>query len=605
MSTSVSVLQRLERDTVRLLDFLALRPGFAALVLGALALFVYLPGVIMLSPVDRTEVIYTLTSQKMLAQDTAIDASFDGEHFQFRPIGIYWFQIAAGKLLGEWSWDDVITYRLPSLLGGVLAVLALWWLSRPLIGPRRAIIAAALFAVSPIVALQATLAIPEGPLLLTIVITQLCLMRIYASEPQEDRHELWLAMAFWVAQGVSILLNALAVPILSLVTVVLLYVFDRRLAWLRCLRPLTGVLLMCAIAAPWLLIRAHFDGGVPFAGMSWDKFIRALGGAQNMKWHAAPLTFTLAILLGTLPAAIFLFPALRNLWQTRSLAIERFLFAWIVGYWLYLELIASKPALYTVQAIFPAIALAIALVIDPTRSSSQAQAKTGHGLIVPPQTLRMPWWLVAIGLSGIYIGGLWLAGAVFDWTIALVIAVVVAMLTLSAAAILRNYATAWFAAAVSGFALFIPSTFALVMPHMEIGWPAQRMEEALAPLRRCVSGPVGVIGFREPSATFAFGRTAYSNIPAVADWMAAGDNAIALVDDRWQPDLDEALAARKTSKPQRLGCIETFNVMRGCPLHFSIYAAGREKLDPECQLSEEYACTRSLPAQADPDSRCR
>lgn len=603
MSTFASLLQRLERNTVRLLDFLALRPGLAALVLVALALFVYLPGVVMLSPVDRTEVIYTLTSQKMLAQDTAIDASFDGEHFQFRPIGIYWFQIAAGKLLGEWSWDDVVTYRLPSMLGGLLAVVALWWLSRPLLGPRRAIVAAALFAVSPIVALQATLAIPEGPLLLTIVITQLCLMRIYTASPHEDRQGLWLAMAFWVAQGVSILLNALAVPILSLATVALLYAFDRRLGWLRGLRPFVGVLIMVIIAAPWLMIRAHFDGGVPFAGMPWDRFIRALGGAQNMKWHAAPLTFTLAIALGMLPAAIFLYPALRNLWQTRSRAIERFLFAWIVGYWIYLELIASKPALYTVQAIFPAIALAIALVIDPARTPVQAKAEPG--LIVPPKTLRMPWWLVAIGLSGIYIGGLWLAGAVFDWTIALVIAIVVAVLTLSAVAIVRNYATAWFAAAVGGFALFIPSTFALVMPHMEIGWPAQRMEEALAPLRRCVSGPVGVIGFREPSATFAFGRTAYSNIPAVADWMAAGENAIALVDDRWQPDLDEALAARGASKPQRLGCIETFNVMRGCPLHFSIYATGREKLDPECQLSEEYACARPLPTEAAPDPRCR
>ena len=99
------------------------------------------------------------------------------------------------------------------------------------------------------------------------------------------------------------LLNALAVPILSLTTIIALYVFDRRLDWLWRLRPLIGVPLMAAIAAPWLLIRAHFDGGVPFSGLTWGEFIRALGGAQDMKWKAAPLTFTLAFILGFLPGA--------------------------------------------------------------------------------------------------------------------------------------------------------------------------------------------------------------------------------------------------------------------------------------------------------------
>ncbi len=94
------------------------------------------------------------------------------------------------------------------------------------------------------------------------------------------------------------------------------------------------------------------------AGLTWGEFIRALGGAQDMKWKAAPLTFTLAFILGFLPGALLLVPALQKLWRERGEALQRFLFAWIVGYWLYLELIASKPALYTVQAMFPAAAAA-------------------------------------------------------------------------------------------------------------------------------------------------------------------------------------------------------------------------------------------------------
>ncbi|MDP1907690.1 MAG: glycosyltransferase family 39 protein, partial [Hyphomicrobium sp.] len=200
------MLDRLEREATLRLDQLAARPRLAAAALLALALFAYLPGVFLLPPVDRTEIVYAQSSRGMLERGDAIDATYEGERFAFRPIGIYWLQAGVGKLLGRWSWDDIATYRLPSLIAGILAVLATWWLTRPLLGERRAIIAAALFAVSPIVALQATLSIPEGPLLLSIVVAQLALLRLYCASPLDRDNGRWLALAFWAAQGAGMLL---------------------------------------------------------------------------------------------------------------------------------------------------------------------------------------------------------------------------------------------------------------------------------------------------------------------------------------------------------------------------------------------------------------
>jgi len=600
MSTPPSHLERLQAQATQLLNRLAARPHLAAGALLALAIFAYLPGVLLLPPVDRTEIVYAQSSRGMLERGDLIDSSYEGERFAFRPIGIYWLQTGAGKVLGRGAWGAIATYRLPSFIAGVLAVLALWWLSRPLVGSRRAIIAAALYAVSPIVALQATLSIPEGPLLLSIVVAQLCLLRIYCAQVGDSKNEPWLAMLFWAAQGFGILLNALAVPILSLSTVIALYAFDRRIDWMRRLRPLIGVVLMAVIAAPWLIIRAHFDGGVPFSGLTWGEFIRALGGAQDMKWKAAPLTFTLGLMLGFLPGALLLIPALRNLWRTRALSLERFLFAWIVGYWLYLELIASKPALYTVQAMFPAAALAVALVIAPPR-----QPGMSSGLVVPPYTLRLPWWFVLTGMAALYVVGLWLAGAAPGVIVGAGAILVTALFALSAAALSRGLGSAWLAASIAGFALFIPFTFAVLMPHMAIGWPAPRIAEAVAPLRRCVTGPVGVVGFREPSTTFVFGREANTNVETVASWMAGAEDAVAVVEDRWQPDLANALAARNAKAPARLGCVKAFNVMRGCPLNFSIYVTARQPLDPGCKLAERFACETPVPTATDPASRCR
>ena len=90
--------------------------------------------------------------------------------------------------------------------------------------------------------------------------------------------------------------------------------------------------------------------------------------------------------------------------------------------------------------------------------------------------------------------------------------------------------------------------------------------------------------------------------------MAGGDDAIAVVEDRWQPDLAKALAARGAKAPPRLGCVEAFNVMRGCPLAFSIYNTGPDPLDAGCKIDARFSCNMPLPLapeDSDPRSRCR
>ncbi|MHA1574474.1 MAG: ArnT family glycosyltransferase, partial [Alphaproteobacteria bacterium] len=248
-------LAQIEQRSARAIDAIAKRPWLAAAVLIAIALLCYLPGLLALPPLDRTGVIYAESSRAMLERGDLLDARFLEQQFAFRPIGVYWLQIASGKLLGPGAWDAISTYRFPSLLGGLLAVLAVWWLLRPLLGPRGSVIAAAFYAVAPIVALQAQLAIPEGPLLLAAAVAQLSLLRIYCAA-EGERHT-GLAILFWAAQGFGILLNALAVPILSLSTIIALFIFDRKAGWLKRLRPLMGVPAMIVIAAPWILVRAH------------------------------------------------------------------------------------------------------------------------------------------------------------------------------------------------------------------------------------------------------------------------------------------------------------------------------------------------------------
>ncbi len=584
----------LEQISASAIDAIAKRPWTSATLLIALALLCYLPGLLALPPVDRTEIIYAESSRAMLERDDLLDARFLEKRYAFRPIGIYWLQIAAGKLLGPDAWHSIATYRLPSLLGGLLAVLAVWWLLRPLLGPRGSLIAAALYAVTPIVALQAQLSIPEGPLLLAAAVAQLTLLRLYCA-PEGERNT-GLALLFWAAQGFGILINALAVPILSLSTIIALFIFDRKLGWLWRLRPLMGMPLLLVLAAPWLLVRAHVDGGVPFESLTWGELSRALGGGQDMKWKAAPLTFTLALLLGFLPGAVLLVPAIKGLWTGRPVALQRFLFAWLAGYLAYLELIASKPALYTVQAMFPAAAAAAALALQ----------RNGR-LAIPPGMLRMPWWFVLAGMVALFAGVLYVAGAPPSICIVIGAAIVTALFALAAISASRGFAAAWLATIVVGFALFLGFTFGALLPHLEKGWPAPRIAEAIAPLQRCVSRPVGILGFREPSSVFVIGRQSKADPDTIAGWVAGGEKGIAVVEDRWHDALQKALQARGAELPPRAGCVEAFNVMRGCPLSFSIYVTGDAKLDVPCAVPPANVCKgpiSAIPQGKGGKSRC-
>ena len=89
--------------------------------------------------------------------------------------------------------------------------------------------------------------------------------------------------------------------------------------------------------------------------------------------------------------------------------------------------------------------------------------------------------------------------------------------------------------------------------------------------------------------------------------MAGGQPGIAVVEDRWQDELSQALAERGAKPPERAGCVTAFNVMRGCPLSFSIYVTGPARLDPGCRVAERYRCPAGLPATpaGAASSRCR
>ena len=539
----------------------------ALLALLVLCLAVYLPGVMRLPAVDRTEVVYAETTRDMLARGQWLDPRYGETIHQFRPIGPYWVQGVAAKLAGPELARDITVYRLPGLIAVSLSVLALFWLSAPLVGIEAALIASGLFAVAPLTVLLAQLAIGESLSLLPATVAMLALLRIYVAERAADTRR--LAFMFWAALGAGMFLNALLVPILVLVTLIALRFIDRDMWWLDRLHTAWGLPLALAISSPWLIVRAHQDG-VPYAGMGWGDFIDALSGSQDMKLKAWPGTFLLAMFLGFLPGTVLMIPAIKRLWETRADKLARFLFAWIVGHIVYLELLSSKPGTYSVQVMYPALAIAVALMI--TKSGTLRSLPKWH---------LIPWPPLAALFAIVLLAAPYVAGSQFPGVIALLLIAAVAYLFfISAREGHSKTFKNWALTGIAALALFAVTLLALVLPSINVAWPARQFERAL---HACPTAAIAVLGWREPSSYFKLRVDRSLQTPEA---IAAKKPGVAVIESRWLERYRAALGANNQMMPPVRGCVPAYNITRGCSLAFAIFA----KDEAGCKVPEEFAC---------------
>lgn len=554
---------------------LATKSWASPLALLALCLVIYLPSGVRLPAVDRTEIIWSETTRDMVDRWAWIDPRYGSMVHQYRPIGTFWAQGASRWLAGNSHDRNIIVYRIPSVLAVTLAVLALFWLGQGLVGSETALIASALFAVAPLTVLVAQLAIAEGLSLLPATIAMLALARVYVNAEES----IGTALLFWVAVGIGILINALLVPILILATVVALCIFDRDLSWLGRLRPIVGAPIALMLGAPWLILRVHQDG-VAFSGMSWRAFLGALGGAQDMKLRAFPSVFVLAMLLGFAPGTMLVGTALKRFWAARhDQRLPRFLLAWVNGYLVYLEALSSKPGIYMVQTMFPALALAVAMVVT---------SKHGEG----KQLEWSGFWIWPMALAALPLA---IFGAVYAFVsevpsfFALILIAITTSLFIWTGQLGREgQLRRWVAVGISALGLFGFTLLGVVLPSVDKIWPARMIAKVIA---ACPKNEAILIGFREPSGRFLLNIPPERQTPdALADRAAAKTPILSIVEDRWAKRTNWTLQSKSQDRlpPQPTGCISAYNVMRGCPLHFRVYLSNSSEL---CAIPAEFACS--------------
>lgn len=320
----------------------------------------YLPGLASLPAMDRDESRFMQASRQMAQTGDTIRIRFLDQARNKKPAGIHWMQAASVKLLSTPESTALWPYRLPSVLGASVAVLFAFALGLLFLDRRGAFLGASLLASSFVLVVEAHTAKTDAVLLGAIVATQYALARIYLDGRSGTVTGWRVAILFWAALAVGILIKGPVPVAVVFLTLAALLVTDRQARFLRGLRPLVGLPLLLLIAAPWYLAIILAD----------DTFLREAGGrdflgkllAAQEQHGAPPGAYAVILIVAFAPASLFVWQALRWSWTWRREAAVRFCLCWILPFWLVLELTPTKLPHYILPT-FPALALLIAMAV--------------------------------------------------------------------------------------------------------------------------------------------------------------------------------------------------------------------------------------------------
>jgi 4-amino-4-deoxy-L-arabinose transferase-like glycosyltransferase len=504
-------------------------PAMAALV----AFLAGLPGMLAVPPLDRDESRFAQATAQMLeTRDFVVIQYQDQPRFK-KPVGIHWLQAASVSLFSSPEARQIWAYRIPSLLGAMLAAAACAWGAAAFFGGPAGLLAGAMLGTTFLLSTEALIAKTDAVLCGTTTLAIAALARIYAA----NRTELTIGgstwIVFWLALAVATLVKGPIGPLVVILTLGALVVSDRRVSWLKDLNGIWGLILFAAVVGPWAgAVTVATDGGFWTSALTSDLAPKLAGGQET---HGAPPGYhTLLAPLLMFPMTLLLPAAAVTAWRRRGEPGVRFALAWLLPAWLLFEALPTKLVHYPLP-LYGAVAwLAAAALVGPLGD-------------------RVRWTGAALSA----LAGLALAAGAF-YLLSLygdpsdVTAAAFAGLLLAAAGVVGAYMivreaprAAVFATLTLGLAGHAALAAGLA-PRLDPLWLSDRTEQAMArarllPRQGIAEAPVAVAGYAEPSLVFALGTPTELEGPGEAA-RAIFERRPAIVEAREEAAFRQALA---------------------------------------------------------------
>ena len=569
-------------------------------LLAILCVALWLPGILTLPALDRDESRFAQSSRQMLDSGNFVDIRFGNEPRYKKPAGIYWAQAAATAVAGhveniEGDHNHIWTYRLPSLIGGIVAVWLTFWIGSTF-GAEVGLLGALLLGFTVLMTAEATIATTDAVLLASILGVMGVLMRVYRAARDDALVPTRLVLWGWFSFAVAVLVKGPPVVGVVAATILALTVWDwwdlrprktvvaaaveggdaaavpppappvplkSLVLWLKQTKPHLGIPLVLAIAAPWAIaIWVESHGSFFQQSLGHDFAGKLVTGQES---HGLPPGYNLLLsAVAFWPGILFVLPAI-GLAVTRAKdPAVRFLLAWAGGFWLVCELVPTKLPQYVLPA-YPALAILAGLWLTTAKDDALPLWRRVLPYISSLQFV--------LGLAGLIAAPLILPrlyGAGID--IKLIAPAAVAGLLGLAALVMALRGARWIAMALGlvSLAVIVPTLTVGAGPRLTQLWVSERLAALVARHDNPNDPPPAIAGFQEPSLVFALGADVNLTDGSGAAKQGADQGGLALVDDFQRPAFLAHLAELQ-SDAVPVDDLSGFNYSRGKKVHITIY----------------------------------
>lgn len=457
------------------------------------AVAILAPGISSLPPVDRDEPRYAVATTQMLQTHDFIDIHYQETPRYLQPAGIYWLQSIPTALLSTAEHRQIWTYRIPSLLGALIAVLVTAAMASRLLGRQTGLAGGVLLASCMSLGFEARIGKTDAALLASVVVAQFAMMHAYLGRAVSRR----LAAAFWIALGVGVMLKGPIIILVVGLTALALVLWDRRATWLNRLRPIWGAPLTLLIALPWYIAIGFVSHGLFFRTAVGHNLMGKVAVGQQA--HGAPFGYHLAALPLTFwPGSLLVVMAAPFAWRERREPAVRFLLSWLIPSWIVFEAVKTKLPHYVLPT-YPAIACLTAMALFSPRLAVRPWLKW---LFFAFLAL---WAALSGALSVIAPVALWIYQARLD-----PLAIVLAAGSLASVAAILTFV--WrrdprlTLAAVACAAFFTTANvYAAALPRVDSLWLSPRIANMAKAVKPCPESLLITTPYHEPSLVFLNG----------------------------------------------------------------------------------------------------
>lgn len=516
-----------------------------------------------LAPIDRDEARFSQASKQMVASKDFITIKFQDEYRAKKPAGIYWLQASSAALLGA---DDIANYRLPTL-AGYLASFALIFAFAKMMNLRgwgglAPMMAGLLLAANFIVFAEAHLAKTDSVLLALILWQQYALFDIYRR--RFDGQAGAAINQFWIALGLAVLVKGPIGPAVALSTILMLSVFDRSRLLVSQMRFLRGLFITAVIVAPWAIsVQIATQGAFLDIAIKAD-FLAKVQSAQES--HGAPFgTYFLLLPLLCFPASLFaghLAMIGKDIFKRDK---GRFLIAWLVGYWLIIELVPTKLPHYVLPAL-PALWLLVIMCFAYPAPIAKWRIRLSYG-ISGIAALSGAALALVLGVLALRYGGVG-SGAAFFFSLLAI------LLTAGLLALFWRWMKAPQSALMAGIlALGIIIQMVIVAgvtANANRIHPSSALASEIAGLK---SRPalIAAAGYHEPSMVFLLGRDVLLvQETEAALLLAEAPDGLAIIEARKKQTFLET-ATKLDLSLEEVARVDGFNISKGQDITLSLY----------------------------------